>query len=129
MIRSHARQRTTPWIAGIGPSSTIRARKALCVSLSLGGSTGRRNVDQTIRPLLVETDHPVPQRLAVHARVRRRLPPRAPIEHGGDRQQPARLRGVLLLLRQQANLRRRTANSHPKLPSPNQPPRFPPSTL
>jgi hypothetical protein len=29
MIKSQARQRTTPWIAGIGPSSTIRARKAL----------------------------------------------------------------------------------------------------
>src|SRR5262245_7354229 len=38
MIRSHARQRTTPWIAGIGPSSTIRARKALCLELSLGGT-------------------------------------------------------------------------------------------
>src|SRR3981189_449245 len=37
MIRSQARQRTTPWIAGIGPSSTIRRRKALCVSPSLGG--------------------------------------------------------------------------------------------
>src|SRR5262245_26093744 len=40
MIRSHARQRTTPWIAGIGPSSTIRARKALCPELSLGGTPG-----------------------------------------------------------------------------------------
>src|SRR3954471_14361958 len=37
MIRSHARQRTTPWIAGIGPSSTSRARKALCASSSTGG--------------------------------------------------------------------------------------------
>src|SRR5207245_10596967 len=40
MIRSHARQRTTPWIAAIGPSSTIRARKALCIALSLGGIPG-----------------------------------------------------------------------------------------
>src|SRR5215470_15520113 len=40
MIRSHARQRTTPWIAGIGPSSTILARKALCLELSLGGTPG-----------------------------------------------------------------------------------------
>jgi hypothetical protein len=38
MIRSHARQRTTPWIAGIGPSSTRRARKASCMALSLGGT-------------------------------------------------------------------------------------------
>jgi PAS domain S-box-containing protein len=26
----------------------------------------RRNVDETIRPLLIETDHPVPQRLPIH---------------------------------------------------------------
>ena len=32
--QKQARQRTTPWIAGIGPSSTIRARKALCSGLS-----------------------------------------------------------------------------------------------
>src|SRR5262249_5914356 len=29
-----------PWIAGIGPSSTMRARKALCLELSLGGTPG-----------------------------------------------------------------------------------------
>ena len=40
MIRSQARQRTTPWIAGIGPSSASRRRKALCVSSSLGGAPG-----------------------------------------------------------------------------------------
>src|SRR5262249_58290289 len=34
------RQRTTPWIAGIGPSSTRRARKASCMALSLGGAPG-----------------------------------------------------------------------------------------
>src|SRR6516162_6308854 len=43
LIQQHdqiARPRTTPWIAGIGPSSTIRARKALCLELSLGGTPG-----------------------------------------------------------------------------------------
>ncbi len=40
MIRSLARQRTTPWTAGIGPSSTIGRRKALCMSSSLGGAPG-----------------------------------------------------------------------------------------
>jgi len=35
MIRSQARHRTTPWIAGTGPSSTTRARKALCSVVSL----------------------------------------------------------------------------------------------
>ena len=100
--------------------------KGLVRVVELGGSTGRRNVDQTIRPLLVETDHPVPQRLAVHARVRRRLRPRAPIEHGGDRQQPARLRRVLRLLRQQANLRRRIVSSHRNSLAHGKRPRLPP---
>src|SRR5271157_3527981 len=40
MIKSQARQRTTPWIAGIGPSSTIRARRALCSVVSLAGAPG-----------------------------------------------------------------------------------------
>jgi hypothetical protein len=51
MIRSHARQRTTPWSAAIGPSSTIQARKALWVALSLGGIPGEaqtRACDRTI---------------------------------------------------------------------------------
>ena len=40
MIRSHARQRTTPCTAGIGPSSTSRARNARCFLPSLGGTPG-----------------------------------------------------------------------------------------
>ena len=40
MIRSHGRQRTTPYTAGIGPSSTSRTRKALCFLPSLGGTPG-----------------------------------------------------------------------------------------
>src|SRR5210317_133150 len=35
--RSFLRQRTTPWIAGIGPLATIRASAWRCSSLSLGG--------------------------------------------------------------------------------------------
>ena len=40
MIRSQARQRTTPSTAGIGPSSTRRVRNALCSSVSLPGAPG-----------------------------------------------------------------------------------------
>jgi hypothetical protein len=40
MIRSQARHRTTPWTAGIGPSSTILARNARCVASSLRGTPG-----------------------------------------------------------------------------------------
>ena len=39
MIRSQALQRTTPSSAGIGPSSTRRARNALCSFVSLPGYT------------------------------------------------------------------------------------------
>jgi hypothetical protein len=40
MIRSQALQRTTPSIAGIGPSSTRPARNALCSPVSLPGAPG-----------------------------------------------------------------------------------------
>ena len=36
MIRSQARHRTTPWAAGMGPSSTIRPKNAGCGLLSYG---------------------------------------------------------------------------------------------
>src|SRR3954447_17824811 len=39
-IRSTKRQRTTPWIAGIGPSSTRATRAARCASVSLDGWPG-----------------------------------------------------------------------------------------
>ena len=38
----------------------------------------RQFVDETVRPMLVEPDHPVPQRLTVHAPDLRRLFSRAP---------------------------------------------------
>src|ERR1700680_3119860 len=38
--KSTSRQRTTPWTAGIGPSSTIRARARRCSALSKGGWPG-----------------------------------------------------------------------------------------
>jgi hypothetical protein len=38
--RSISRQRTTPWMAGVGPSSTAAASAARCVSLSRDGWPG-----------------------------------------------------------------------------------------
>ena len=35
-------------------------------SIELGRYSRRRNVDETIRSLVIEPDHPVPQRLPVH---------------------------------------------------------------
>ena len=66
MIRSLARQRTTPWTAGIGPSVYDPGEKGSVHVVELGRRARRRNVDETVRPLLVEADHPVTQRLAIH---------------------------------------------------------------
>src|SRR5258708_40246564 len=49
-------------------------------SVELGRHPRRRNIDETVRSLLVEPDHPVPQHLTIHATNLRRLFPRAPIE-------------------------------------------------
>ena len=46
MIRSQALQRTTPSIAGIGPSSTRTARNALCSPVSLPGAHAIVLLDQ-----------------------------------------------------------------------------------
>src|SRR6266567_977420 len=53
MIRSQARHRTTPWTAGIGPSSTMRARKARCVASSLGGTPGEGMLKRPSGPCLL----------------------------------------------------------------------------
>src|SRR5262249_5390137 len=41
--------------------------KGLMNSVELGRHPRRRNIDETVRSLLVEPDHPVPQRLTIHA--------------------------------------------------------------
>src|SRR6185369_10172861 len=46
----------------------------------------RGDIDQTIRSLLVEPDHPVAKRLPVHPADLGGLGPRCAIEHGSDRQ-------------------------------------------
>ena len=52
--------------------------KGLMNSVELGRHPRRRNIDETVRSLLVEPDHPVPQRLTIHATDRSRLFPRGP---------------------------------------------------
>jgi hypothetical protein len=59
---------------------------------------------KTVRPLLVKPDHPIPQRLTIHAADLGSFFPRAPIQHRGDRQQSPRLRGVLRSRRQATKL-------------------------
>src|SRR6516165_12395596 len=59
--------------------------KGLMNSVVLGRHPRRVNIDETVRSLLVEPDHPVPQRLTIHAANLRRLFPRGPLEHGRNR--------------------------------------------
>src|SRR3954469_1243153 len=104
MIRSLARQRTTPWTAGIGPSSTIRREKGFVHVVEFGRRARRRNVDETVRPLLVEPDYPVTQRLAIHPAEVRCFFTRNPVQHRRKRQKPSRLRPILRALRKPPNL-------------------------
>src|SRR4029077_18399984 len=55
--------------------------KGLVLGVELGRHSWRTDIDETVRSLLVETDHPVPQRLTIHATNLRRLSPRGPVEH------------------------------------------------
>jgi len=49
--------------------------------VELGRHSWRRDIDETVRSLLVEPDHPVPQRLTIHATDLGRLLPRDAVEH------------------------------------------------
>ena len=51
----------------------------------LAGRTRCGLVDQTVWSPFVEPDHPVPQRLTIHAANLRRLLPRGAVEHGRNR--------------------------------------------
>src|SRR6266542_3459275 len=82
-----------------------------------------RPVDETLRSLLVEPDHPVPQRLTVHSADLCRVFPRGAVEHRCDRQQPACLRRILHPLRNATNIAacivrpHRNGSPHGKRPS------------
>ena len=70
----------------------------------LGWHARGRDVDETVRSLLVEPDHPVPQRLTVHPTDLGGIFPQSAVEHCRDRQQPPRLRGILRPLGKPADL-------------------------
>src|ERR1700675_1849575 len=80
--------------------------------VELGWHARRRNVDETVRPLLVEADYPVPQRLAIHSADLGRVFPQGSVKHSRNRQQPARLRDILRPLRKPANLDGRIVRPH-----------------
>ena len=72
--------------------------------IELGRNARRRNVDQTVRSLIIEPDHPVSQRLPIHPADPGCRGARGSIKDRRDRQQPPRLRRILHPFRQPANL-------------------------
>src|SRR6476620_2547187 len=124
MIRSQARQRTTPWIAGVGPSSTLRARNALCSSSSLAGAPGEAIFIRPSGPCSLKRTTQVPQRLAVHTTSFRRLFPRCSVEDRSDRQKPTCLRRVLRPFGQTANFGARIVCFHCNGSTHDKPPSF-----
>src|SRR5262245_1388769 len=59
--------------------------KGLVPGVELGRHSRRRDIDETVRSVLVEPDHPVSHRLTIHATDRGRLFPRGTVEHGRNR--------------------------------------------
>src|ERR1700736_4631886 len=112
ITRSPARQRTPPWIAGIGPFLHQAGEKRLVLFAQLARRARRRFVDQPVWPLIVEPDHPVSQGLPIHAAVLRRLFPRGTVEHCCNRKEPARLSGVPYPRRQTTKLLARKVRPH-----------------
>ena len=98
-------RRDRPLLHDPGEKSPVRI-------IELGRHARRRDIDETVRPLLVEPDHPIPQCLTIHPADLRRVFPRGPVKHSRDRQQPSRLRGILCAFRKQANLAGRIVRPH-----------------
>src|SRR3954447_2421762 len=111
-IRSIKRQRTTPWMAGIGPASTRATKAARCASVSRGGAPG------ALRSPSVEAQHPIAHDLQRHAADLSRLGPGGPIIDRRQSQKAAGLIGIPRALRQSAELggikvrAERDGNSH-----------------
>src|SRR5262249_20189881 len=98
--------------------------KGLVPGVELGRHPRRGDIDETVRPLFVEPDHPVPQRLTIHATDRGRLFPRRAVEHGRNRQQPSRLRSIFRSLGKTANLAGGVVRPHRNGPAHGKPPQF-----
>src|SRR6516164_1912073 len=98
--------------------------KGLMTNVELGRHPRRRNIDETVRSLLVEPDHPVPQRLTIHAANLRRLFPRGAVEHGRNRKQPSRLRRIFRSLGKPANLAGGIVRPHRNGLTHGKPPQF-----
>ena len=98
--RSTIRQRTTPWIAGVGPSSIDAHERGAMLVLQERRLTRRLAINEATRAVRVEAQNPVANDLKRHAADLRRLAARRAVVDRRERQEPARLRPVLRALAQ-----------------------------
>src|SRR3954463_7886945 len=117
-IRSIKRQRTTPWMAGIGPASTRATKAARCASVNRGGAPWCPAGPKALRSPGVEAQHPIAHDLQRHAADLSRLGPGGPIIDRRQSQKAAGLIGIPRALRQSTELggikvrAERDGNSH-----------------
>src|SRR5262245_60391562 len=98
--------------------------KGLVPGVELGWRSRRRDIDETVRSLLVEPDHPVPQGLAIHATNLGGLLPRGAVEHGCNRSQPSRLCSIFRSRGKPANFAGGVVRPHRNSVAHGKPPQF-----
>src|SRR3954465_6876533 len=94
-MRSTKRQRTTPWIAGIGPSSTRATRAARCASVSLDGWPGGLRLTRPSGPRALNFITQSRTIWTVTPPIRAASVRLAPLIDRGQRQQAPRLWAIL----------------------------------
>ena len=99
-------------------------QKGPVLSTKLGWRSWGTKVNQAVGPVLVEADHPVSKRLAVHPANLGRLCPRGTIKHRSDRQQPTRLTDIPRPLCKPTDLARFEIPTNPNRLTHGKPPPF-----
>src|SRR5215210_3954507 len=94
-MRSIKRQRTTPWIAGMGPCSMMACRAARWASVSFEGWPGGLRLTRPPGSLGVELHHPVAHDLNRDPTDPGCFGAGCPLIDRGQRQQPSGLRAIL----------------------------------
>src|SRR5271155_1007009 len=99
-------------------------QKGPVLSIKLGWRSWGSKVNQAVGPVLVEADHPVSKRLAVHPANLGRLCPRGTIKPRSDRQQPTRLPDIPRPLCKPTDLARFEIPTNPNRLTHGKPPPF-----
>ena len=99
-MRSISRQRTTPWIAEIGPFSINLASADRCVSFNIGCWPGALPLMSSVGALRIKAFNPISNNLRSDAAGLRRLGPARPIIDTRKREKTPCLGSVPRMLRQ-----------------------------